>query len=466
MEIKPRIYALKNLTPETIAVTFAKCSRSPEPFDEIAKELTEEQSADFNEKWVINYGHSSIAEHAFTNIAIEDVSLIAVETIQANRLGSYTEKSSRYQVYDRERVYTPQVIKDDKALANIYQETVNELFDVYEKSLEPVRQETMKLYPNVDNLPDDVYQGKIKSKWVDVCRFLLPNCVLANLGASMNARSWEYAITKMLSSPLAEVREIGQQVKKVALEITPTLVKFADPNQYYIDNEKYLMQKSNDLLENFEKPVYSKDNEIQVDLIDYDQDAEDKVLTGLIYKYQAISYKRALNRVKKMTQEEKADIFKSILRNAENIYFKPPRELEYPYYTFDVLLDQGAYYDLKRNRIMTQTPQMLNGEYGYFTPEIMVKVGMADEYRRVMDKAHQVCQQIAQKYPYEAQYITTKATARRFIMKMNLREAFYFIGLRSKKQGHFMYRQVAQKVYNHIADVHPGFAKYIDVDFD
>jgi len=464
METKPRIYALKNLTPETIAVTFAKCSRSPEPFDEIAKELTEEQSADFNEKWVVNYGHSSIAEHAFINIAIENVSLIAVETIQANRLGSYTEKSSRYQVYDRERIYTPEVIKKDSQLNQLYQETVNQLFDVYEKSLEPVRQEIMKQYPNKDNDPDEVYQAKIKSKWIDVCRFLLPNCVLANLGASMNARSWEYAITKMLSHPIEEVREIGEKVKKVALEITPTLVKYANPNDYYIDNEKYLQRKTTDLMSGSEIPVINNDCQIEVDLIDYQDDAEEMILANLIYKYQSITLKQALNRVKQMTQDQKNEIFKTILRDAKNIYDKPPRELEYPYYTFDVLLDQGAYYDLKRNRIMTQTPQLLHGQFGYFTPEVIAKVGMADEYRQVMDKAHQACQEIAKKYPYEAQYLTTKATARRFVMKMNLREAFYFVGLRSKKQGHFMYRQVAQKVYDRIADVHPVLAKYIDVD--
>ncbi len=497
MNNNPRIYALKNLPPEVIAVAFAKCSRSPEPFDKIAAELTEEHSADFNEKWVVNFGHASIAEHAFFNIAIENVSLIAVECIQSNRLGSYTEKSSRYQIYDRERIYVPKIFDSKPEVKHAYLNVVNQLFNVYEKSIEPIKQAVYKIYPNTNNDPEHIWQAKIKSKWIDICRFLLPNCVLANLGASMNARSWEYAITKMLSHPLAEVREIGQQVKKAALDITPTLVKYADPNEYYILTEQFLHNKTKELTQDLESPEFTplnkaddkidgnkfvagsnlspltnntyltgftSDNKLQVELIDYDQQGEDKILAALLYKYNPISFKQALGKIKSMGRQEKEQIFKTILEKTKNIYDKPPRELEYPYYTFDVLLDQGAYYDLKRNRIMTQTPQILNGEYGYYTPKIFAQVGLGDDYRNAMERAHQTCRLIAKKYPYEAQYITTKATARRFIMKMNLREAFYFVGLRSKKTGHFMYRKVAQMVYDHIARVHPMVGKYIMVD--
>ncbi|MFQ6034201.1 MAG: hypothetical protein ACE5KR_04995, partial [Candidatus Bipolaricaulia bacterium] len=66
-----RVYLLGHeLPPEVVAVTFAKTSRSPEPFDEIAQELTEDKSKRFHERWVVGFGHSSIAEHAVLHIAI------------------------------------------------------------------------------------------------------------------------------------------------------------------------------------------------------------------------------------------------------------------------------------------------------------------------------------------------------------------------------------------------------------
>jgi hypothetical protein len=274
----------------------------------------------------------------------------------------------------------------------------------------------------------------------------------------------EYAIVKLLSHPLEEARHIGSDLKRVALEITPTLVKFADPNEPYILNEQYLRGKAWSLAQDIKGPEFTGDNKLSVELIEHDPDGEDKILAGLIYKYEPISFNAALAKVRSLPFAEKETMFRTVLEKLRNIYDKPPREFEYPYYTFDVLLDQGAYYDLKRNRIMTQTPQLLSGEYGYYTPRLFSQVGLGSDYQNAMDRAHQTAKLIAKKYPYEAQYITTKATARRFLMKMNLREAFYFVGLRSRQGGHFTYRKVAQMIYDQIARVHPLVAKYIMVD--
>ncbi|MHB1481602.1 MAG: FAD-dependent thymidylate synthase, partial [Bellilinea sp.] len=91
-----QVYLLdpKTLSPETIAVTFAKTSRSPQSFREIAAELNEDKSAQFHEKWVVGYGHASVAEHAVLHIAVENASRLAVEALESSRLASYTEKST------------------------------------------------------------------------------------------------------------------------------------------------------------------------------------------------------------------------------------------------------------------------------------------------------------------------------------------------------------------------------------
>ena len=92
-----RVYSLDDLPPEVVAVTFAKTSRSPQSFDEIARELTDATSSDFHEKWVIGYGHSSVAEHASLSVAIENISILGAKVVEGNRLSSFTEKSTRYQ---------------------------------------------------------------------------------------------------------------------------------------------------------------------------------------------------------------------------------------------------------------------------------------------------------------------------------------------------------------------------------
>src|SRR3990170_1851985 len=126
------IYLLspRSLSPETIAVTFAKTSRSPLSFREIAAELNDEKSAEFHEKWVVGYGHASVAEHAVLHIAFENVSRLAIEAIESNRLASYTEKSTRYQKWDPDSFYTPRAIADSKHAA-LYRDTCEMLFQTY-----------------------------------------------------------------------------------------------------------------------------------------------------------------------------------------------------------------------------------------------------------------------------------------------------------------------------------------------
>src|SRR5690606_21336124 len=136
-----------NLTPETIAVTFAKTSRSPQTFQQIADELTDEKSAEFHEKWVVGYGHASVAEHAVLHIAVENVSRLAVECLESNRLASYTEKSTRYQKWDEKSFYIPSELDEQPELKEKYLKTNQFLFQTYQKSLPSIRKEIEKRNP-------------------------------------------------------------------------------------------------------------------------------------------------------------------------------------------------------------------------------------------------------------------------------------------------------------------------------
>ena len=92
-----RVYPLdaRSLSEEQIAVAFAMTSRRPEPFDEIARQVSEERAADFHERWVLGYGHASVAEHAVVHLAVENISRLACDALEDNRLASYTRKVRR-----------------------------------------------------------------------------------------------------------------------------------------------------------------------------------------------------------------------------------------------------------------------------------------------------------------------------------------------------------------------------------
>lgn len=459
MPAKLRIYTLKGLTPEIRAVTFAKCSRSPEPFDEIARELTEEKSAEFHEKWVVGYGHSSVAEHAVLSIAFENVSILATKVIEDNRLASYTEKSTRYQVFNRDKYHHPKKIMDSK-FAKLYQETGDFLFDTYESLFPKVLEFIKKKYPREEKQTKKLYEMVSKARACDIVRLILPTATQTNLGMTVNARSLEYAIVKLLSHPLEEINEIGREVKRVSLEETPTLIKFADRNNFIIKTKEALAKEAKDFLsqESLEPVALVK-------LVSYDKDAENKLVASLIYKHSKYPYEQILKKVLSFSFDEKLRIINESLKYRTD-HDRPLRELEHVYYTFDILMDYGAFRDIQRHRICTQTNQEVTTEHGYVLPQSIEDLNLKKEYTECMNRAHEAYCKIFQEFPNEAQYIVPLAYKKRVLITWNLRELFHFIPLRSSKKGHISYRLVAQQVWRELNLVHPALAKYIDVDME
>ena len=67
--------------------------------------------------------------------------------------------------------------------------------------------------------------------------------------------------------------------------------------------------------------------------------------------------------------------------------------------------------------------------------------------------------EIRKRYLVSAQYLVTKAHNRRFLMKMNLRELFYFVRLRGRKVGNFAYRRIAMAVLEEAKKKYPVIMK-------
>ncbi len=446
------------LPPEVIAVAFAKTSRSPRPFREIAAELTEEQSSEFHEKWVLGYGHASVAEHAVLHLALENLSRLAIECLESNRLCSYTEKSTRYQIFDA--FYVPPAIAASP-YAGRYVATCRHLFETYQASLEPVRRVIESWYPRKADETDRAYASRIRSKYVDVCRFLLPCATLANVGMTANARALEHAITKMLSHPLEEVRAIGTEVKRVATTEVPTLVKYADPNPYLVETSEAMAVVAGLHLNGASGP----DDATGVRLVHFDRNAEIRILAACLYRFGRGSYPEAWTRASNMTAAERAGVLEQALGRLGR-YDAPIRELEHTSYTFDIVCDQGAYFDLKRHRMMTQTPQAPTVDLGYAVPHAMEEAGFGARFRDAIERATDAYHAAARDFPLEAAYLVTNAHNRRFLATMNLRELYSMIPLRAREAGHFSYRRIALLIHEAVRDVHPALVGYVRFGYD
>jgi len=454
-----RIYTLpNNLMPEVKAVTFAKCSRSPEPFDKIAQELTEEKSAEFHDKWVVGFGHSSIAEHAVISLAIENVSNIATKVIEDSRLASFTEKSSRYQIFNKDKLYMPESIMNSE-LKDIYLDAVNSLMDAYGEMTQPMMDFVKQKYPRPEDQDEKLYSMISKARACDNLRYLLPTAVLTNLGMTINTRELEHLIMKLLSHPLKEMQDIGKEMKEKAMEVVPTLIKFANKNNYIVQTKEELKRISRWELGNDAGANQA------VTIVDYDKDAVNKLVASLLYPYSDLAYEDIIKKVKQLSDDRKEKIIDESLKRREK-FDAPLRELEHVYYTFDVLMDYGAFRDVQRHRMCTQSNQSITVVHGYDLPPEIREAGFEDKFKEVVEKSVEAYNKIYKAFPEEAQYVVPMCFRKRVLITWNLRELHHFISLRSGKKGHASYRRIAQQCWRELNKIQPLLAKYIRVDMD
>lgn len=446
-----RVYLLstRQLTPETIAVTFAKTSRLPQPFDEIAAGLTDESAARFHEKWVVGYGHASVAEHAVLHIAFENISRLATEAIESARLASYTEKSTRYQRWEPgSYVVPPEVLGTEHE--ELYRRTCDLLMATYQASLEPVRACVRRLAPPQEGESEEKWEARLRSRYVDVCRFLLPAAALANVGMTANARVLEHTLRKLFAHPLQEVRDIGIELRRVAQAELPTLLKYVEPSPY---QQRALQGES-------PPPVGSPAPAAGIRLLSFSDQAELRLLAAALFAQAEGSFEDCQRIVQALDGQGRQSLADRLLGDM-GPHDVPPRWMEHAWYTAEVVLDQGAYLELKRHRMMTQTPQRLTADLGFAVPRLISEAGLEPDYLRAMESARRTYQALAAWNPAVASYVVPNAFHRRVLLTFNLREAYHFCELRSAAHAHFSMRRIALQLAEEIRRVHPLLAGYM-----
>lgn len=449
-----RIYTLNGYPPEVIAVAFAKTSRVPDAFDAIAAELSEEQSARFHEKWVIGYGHASVAEHAVLHLALENVSILAAKAIEDNRLASYTEQSTRYQVYSRDRFFRPRAVLASRH-AERFVTACRALMASYTDWVGPMMAHLAPTVPRPEKMAERAWETRLRSAACDVLRHLLPTATQTNLGWTVNARALEHAITKLRSHPLEELRAIGEEVRAVAAERVPTLLKYADPSDFLRETPRGLASLANEFI-----GAAPLDDQWDVHLVHFDADAEERVVAALLYAHTRTSCAEVLRRVRAMSPEERGRVLDEAVRRRGE-HEQVGRAFETTSYTFDVLIDYGAFRDLQRHRMTTQINQPVTTAHGFVTPPEIDAAGLGEAYRGLMAQAREAFEAIAADQPEEAQYVVPLAFRKRTLFTLNLRELHHLVQLRSGPAGHPSYRRLVIRMLDEVRRVHPRLAAQV-----
>lgn len=399
------------------ATVLAKYSRSPLSAREILSTLTTEESNKFYDKWVIEYGHNSVAELASVPICIEGLSILATKMVESMQRGAFSEKSTRYQRFSKDSFVLPPGA--DPSM----KEFAGRFYDAYDR-LSPkvfgVCEKRMSGIPGVT-------KRAIEARVFDNLRYLLPAGTGTNMACVLNLRDARDLITVMLGHSNSEFRDIGSKMLDSIKSICPVLVRHTEPNSFD------LKIKSLGEISGFDRarPNWN------VSLIDID--TSEREMIRRIETRLGISWESFSEHMETRGQHQQAP---HMFRDAG--------------LWFDVLMDFGAYRDLQRHRRCEQFSEPLTTKYGFVIPDDILGTDAESEYVDVMGSAATY----ASENDDTGQYVIPLGYLHRTIYKMDLQELYYMVELRTKPHGHMSYRRVAYQMYELAKERYPKLMKW------
>ena len=473
------VFALVNL-PETIkGALFARYSRYPGTLrrlylEEFAADVPEggrpfegeegERAAGLYERVFMGYGDDSIAQVGGAHVACEWVSNILTKVLQRGRLAAYLEQSTRYIPYDQPLPDSAgagyRFYRDDE-LGPEYAKAMDELFDIYSRSLVQVGEWAAERWPRGDE-PEAAWQRSIKAKALDLLRGLLPASTLSHVGIFASGQAYEQLLLRMLASPLPEARHFATMILEELKKVMPSFVARVErPDRggewiSYLEGrreaaERWVARMGLDRPDGDEMAP-------SVELIDVDG-SEDELIAASLFESAGSSERAILDRVRRLPPDEQAEIIADLAGDRPNRRHRPGRGWEAVRYRFEIVSDYGGFRDLQRHRMLTCQWQRLSPDLGAGVPDEVREAGAGSEYERALEISRVEHDRLADVGLAEAApYALCLGYRIRYLLDLNAREAMHLIELRSGREGHPTYRAVAQAMHERIASVHPAIA--------
>ncbi len=470
------VFALVNLPEVVKGALFARYSRSPLSLRRLfLKEFVGDldisgdetidatvglrRAEELYDRVFFQYGDDSVAQLGGVHLACEQASNILTKVLEWGRLASYLEQSTRYIAYDkrlggRYRYYRdPEIL--NSALGTRYVGDMDRLFDSYSE-LVPAMQEFFRAeMPKDPSDPDTVYHTAIRARAFDAVRGILPAAALSNVGIYGTGQAYEALLLRMRALPLPESRAYADLMLTELRKVIPSFLKRVDlpdrgviTSHYLEDNRDAMDAVAMDLFPETLEPADAP----EVELVDFDPDAEVKLVASMLYSHLDLPETQIEQRVRAMSVDDRLAVIKAYQGRRGNRRHRPGRALERPAYRFDILSDYGAFRDLQRHRMLTVEWQTLSPIHGYTRPPEVDAAGQAGAFDAAMERSALLHDVLAEHFPDQASYAVSLAYKIRYMMHMNAREAMHMLELRTTPQGHPAYRSVCQTMHTLIAE--------------
>lgn len=443
-----------HLTPETISAAYARISRDPRPVNELRQAAREEveKARRSNERIIFGLGHASVAEHAVFNLDILGLSRLAIEFVEHFRLCSYTEKSQRYITLEGDFVMPAEFA--GTPAEGPFRDMVERQNASYFRFYERLRRYFPERYPE---MADSRSGARTLDGWAkEDARYCLCLATEAQLGMTANARNLERIIQKAAAHPLAEVRELGDRLRRALSGIAPSLIKYTEPEGFHrvgLASMTESIRRELEAIPDREAPgAAGEDSSCR--LVWADPAGEAAVLAALAHEAGTRPYAECRAMVEAMDESRRRSWLIPLVRHLSP-WLSLPRAFEHAEVVFDCIMSASCYAQFKRHRMGTQTVQAYEPGLGITIPPSVRDTGLAGELLALAEASAATARHLADVSPIAAPYVLTNAHRRRVLFRANLREMSHFSRLRMDAHAQWDIRHLAAEMADRIRDAYP-----------
>jgi thymidylate synthase ThyX len=470
------VFALVNLPEVVKGALFARYSRTHKslrrlfldefvPDLDLTGDLTVDatvglkRAEELYDRVFLEYGDDSVAQLGGVHLACEQASNLLTKVLEWGRIMSYLEQSTRYIPYDtkldgRYRYYRDSAILSSRDFAWRYIADMDAQFESYRAMLPQLLEWARERYPKEPGDSDFVYKNTIKAKAFDAVRGVLPAATLSNVGIYGTGQAFEALLLRMRAHPLPEARSYSATMLDELRKVIPSFLTRVDREDRGVAWSNYLAETRDATSEVVGRLFADDRSEARpaVTLVDFDPEAEDKLLAAICYPHTHLPEDQLLAKVRTLGHDDKVALLRAYVGERSNRRHKPGRAFERVDYRFDVLADYGAFRDLQRHRMLTIEWQPLSILHGYEVPEAVEEAGQRDAFDEAMGRSAALFDALADQFPAQAPYAVALAYRLRFVMQFNAREAMHMLELRTAPAGHPSYRVIGQEMHRLIAE--------------
>ncbi len=385
-------------------------------------------------KRVIGMGHESITDHDYLVFSIIDVTPIIEQTIIEERLCSFTIKSRREVDFSKAGFYTP-IFRDKfgKPINNQdkwkmkYRNHMKYLFKSYSKLLE---------------------KGINKED----ARFILPYSYHSNIIMGVDAHILKNLIirfTKGKESRIAELKEFGEKLLKIATKRTPYLIELIEKEIPNYEAEKFIDSKIKD-----------KDYKIvpNVTLLSYTSNVDETIFVTYLMQHYQYDYKKALEIYHGILNENK-DILEKWIKLIGESYEK--EVLTAINFRFQIPLSLAVLTHLSRHRthdIIVPDFVPIHNLMAYKTPESINK-NCKNEYDQIYANNNKIYEEFKQAgiMAEDLIYFHLSGNMVNVLTNMNGKDIHWILHLRECTKAQWEIRSVAQSIHHEISKVSKYF---------